>query len=530
MHAISADGAGSRSSSGERGAVELHSLGPETDPSTPADDARASGLALLAVAALLLLGVCQSNFVDPDVWHEIALIRQALQAGQWPTHDELAYTETVDPSIHHEWGTGAVLFALGTTLGGAGLLLLKLALTVGIATACFAAARRAGAGAACFCAVAPVAIFLSWYGFSTVRAQMFTLLFTALLMTCLARDRQGGRRWVFVWVVFHVLWLNLHAGFVVGLVLLACHTIEQVLRRRPVGHLVLLLAAASVLVLANPYGSTYLAFLWHSLRLPRPAIEEWLPAWRAPASVIGVFALSIVLVLYTAARLGLRSLPGVLPLAAAAWAGLSHQRHLSIYAVVWVSLVPAWLEPTPLGHALRELWTRRAARVRAVCAAVALVCVASTLAHRPWRVTVPSQPGDHPDLTYPVGAVAWMQDVGFRGNLEVPFLVGAFVAWKLNPAVRVSIDSRYEVAYPPAALQANLDTYAARPGWEQRLAEDGRTDAVLLPAGGPLATAMPALAGWTRAYRDDAFEVYLRPGLSLPAADRRGQVAVGTFP
>ena len=503
---------------------------PEIETSTAVDADRTARLALLALAALLLLGVCQSNFVDPDVWHEIALIRQARQAGYWPTHDELAYTETVVPSIHHEWGTGAVLYGLGTTLGGAGLLLLKLALTAGIATACVAAARRTGAGAACFSAVAPVAIFLSWYGFSTVRAQMFTLLFTALLMTCLARDRQGGRRWTFAWVVLHVIWLNLHAGFVVGLVLLACHTIEQALRRRPVRHLILLLAATSALVLANPYGSTYLGFLWHSLRLPRPAIEEWLPAWRAPALVIGVFVLSLVLVLYAAARRGLRSLSGVLPLAAVAWAGLSHQRHLSIYAVVWVSLVPAWLEPTPLGVALRELWTRRAARVRAVCAVVALVCAASTLAHRPWRVTVPAQPGDHPDLTYPVGAVAWMQDVGFRGNLEVPFLVGAFVAWKLNPAVLVSIDSRYEVAYPPAALQANLDTYAARPGWEQRLAESGRTDAVLLPADGPLASAMPALPGWTRAYRDDAFEVYLRPGLSLPAADRRGQTAVGVFP
>jgi len=502
----------------------------DSPPSSRSADSRTPAIALLAVAALLFLGVFQSNFVDPDVWHEIALIRQARQAGHWPTHDALAYTETVDPSIHHEWGTGAVLFAAGVGLGGSGLLLLKLALTAGIAIVCLAAARRSGASPACFCAVAPVSIFLSWYGFSTVRAQMFTLLFTALLMGFLARDRQGARRWVFVWALAHVIWLNLHAGFVVGLALLAFHTVEQALRRRPVGHLLLLLAVASALVLVNPYGATYLGFLWRSLSLPRPAIEEWLPAWRAPASVIGVFALSLLLVVYAAARAGLRALSGVLPLAAAAWAGLSHQRHLSVYAVVWVSLVPAWLDRTPLGEALRELFSRRAARVRAVCATVAVVCLAATLSHRPWRVTIPSQPGDHPDLTYPVGAADWMHAVGFHGNLEVPFLVGAFVAWKLNPDVLVSIDSRYEVAYPPAALQANLDTYAARPGWEQRLAEGGRTDAVLLPADGPLASAMPALPGWTRAYRDDAFEVYLRPGLSLPAADRRGQVAAGSFP
>ena len=485
---------------------------------------------LLAIGALLFLGVCQSNFVDPDVWHELALIRQARAEGALPTRDALAYTPTLEPSIHHEWGTGAILFVAATTLGSTGLLLLKLGLTAGIALTTASAARRAGASAAVFCALAPVAIFLSWYGFSTVRAQMFTLLFTALLLVGLARDRDGSWRWVLIYAVLHVLWLNLHAGFVVGLALLGCHTIEQALRRRPIGHLLALLAGCTVLVLVNPYGWTYIEFLWRSLRLERPAIEEWLPTWKAPAAVIGVFGLSIVLVAYAMARLGARQLPGVLPLLAAAWAGLSHQRHLSIYAVVWACLVPGWLDRTALGAALRELWSRRAARVRAACLAVAALCLAASVSQRPWRVTLPSRPGDHPDLVYPVGAVDWMQDVGFRGNLEVPFLVGAFVAWKLNPAVRVSIDSRYEVAYPPEALDANRELYAARPGWELRLAEHPLTDAVLLPAGGPLAAAMPSLSGWSRAYRDDAYEVYLRPGRTLPAADRRGQVDAGRFP
>jgi hypothetical protein len=491
---------------------------------------RTAALGLVALAALLILGVCQSNFVDPDVWHEMALIRQARHDGALPTHDSLAYTRTLNPSIHHEWGTGVMLLVAATSLGGSGLLLLKFGLTAGIAVACVSAARRSGAAAASFCSVAPVAIFLSWYGFSTVRAQMFTLLFTALLMVMLALDRQGKRGWILIWLIAHLIWLNLHAGFVVGLILLGCHTIEQAAHRRPITHLIAGLAAGSVLVLANPYGWTYVQFLSHSLLLSRPAIEEWLPTWQAPVPVVMVFVISLVLILYSIAKLGPRQLPGLLPLLAATWAGLSHQRHLSIYAVVWVCLVPAWLDRTAIGLALDELWTRRPNAVRVVCAAVVAVCFGATLLHEPWRVSIPSQPGDHPDLTYPVGAVAWLDEVHFQGNLEVPFLVGAFVAWKLNPEVRVSIDSRYEVAYPPEALQQNLDTYAARSGWEARLDEQARTDAVLVPAGGPLAEVMPSLAGWTRRYRDDAFEVYLRGGSTLPSTDRRGQVAVGTFP
>jgi len=491
---------------------------------------RAPTLGLIAVSALLALGVFQSNFVDPDVWHELALMRQAWREGALPTRDGLAYTPTIVPSIHHEWGTGAILLAAGSALGATGLLLLKVGLTVGIAAYCFSAARRSGASAATFCSTAPLAVFLSWYGFSTVRAQMFTLLFTAVLMALLARDREGERRWAYIWLPIHVIWLNLHAGFVVGIALLSCHAIEQGLRHRPARHLLVALGASAALVLVNPYGWTYVEFLARSVTLPRPAIEEWLPAWEAPVTVVGLFAMSLLLVAYAAARLGVRSLPGVLPLVAATWAGLTHQRHLSIYAVVWVGLVPAWLDRTPLGVALRDSWSRRANALATVSSVVIAVCVGSTLWQRPWHVSVPSRPGEHPRLTYPVGAVAWLDEVGFRGNLEVPFVVGAFVAWKLNPAVKVSIDGRYEVAYPPEALQRNLDTYAARSGWQQRLEEEGKTDAVLVPVGGPLASALPAESGWSRSYRDDAYEVYFRSGRALPETDRRGQLAVGTFP
>src|SRR6187431_707910 len=104
-------------------------LDPESEPRMSDSTERCSGppavAGLLALAALLFLGVCQSNFVDPDVWHEMALIRQARAEGALPTRDVLAYTPTLEPSIHHEWGTGAILFVAGTVLGATGLLLLK---------------------------------------------------------------------------------------------------------------------------------------------------------------------------------------------------------------------------------------------------------------------------------------------------------------------------------------------------------------------------------------------------------------------
>ncbi len=56
------------------------------------------------------------------------------------------------------------------------------------------------------------------------------------------------------------------------------------------------------------------------------------------------------------------------------------------------------------------------------------------------------------------------------------------------------------------------------------------TDAVLVSTSAPLCEAMPQAEGWTRAYRDDVYEVYVRPGLDLPRVDRRGEAFVGSFP
>ena len=71
--------------------------------------------AALAAASLLLLHICEMNFCDPDMWHEMSLFRQTLIEGSVPTEDRFAYTPTVSPSIHHEWGAGAIFYAVLTT-------------------------------------------------------------------------------------------------------------------------------------------------------------------------------------------------------------------------------------------------------------------------------------------------------------------------------------------------------------------------------------------------------------------------------
>jgi hypothetical protein len=480
-------------------------------------------LALVALAGTLLAG--GTRLIDPDSWHQMALMREALATGTIPRTDPFAYTSSVEPMVHHEWGMGLVQYALVQSLGFPGLALLRDLLALGVGFACLLCARRRGAGHPVLWATLPVAVMMLWVGITTVRAQMFTLLFLAWLLWFLELDRSGRRWWIAPWLVMYVLWANLHGGFVVGVIALALYTLEQGLRRRPVGHLVGILAAMALLVALNPYGIDYYPYLWHGLRMDRPNITEWNPILEASWVIQAAYAVSLVLVAYALWRGGLAKTAGVLFLFAAVYAAAKHQRHVSIYAVAWACYVPAALSVTPLAAMLGRALAPGRRRVAVAASVAALAGIGAYLKGEPWQAQLPAQAEEGALILYPVGAVDYLRGRGFQGNVLTPFSAGAFVTWELYPAVRVSLDGRYEVAYEPELLDQHLEFYRAEGAWE-RLIEDPPADAILALANAPVVAALEQHEGWRRVYRDDAYEVFARAHSALPAEDRRGEQLV----
>ena len=96
------------------------------------------------------------------------------------------------------------------------------------------ALRRASPVVVAFCA--PLAITLADIGFTTIRAGVYTLLLVAIFLTLVNDDRIEPRpaRFLLSYVALVILWINLHGGWVVGVVAVACHALEQALRRRPI--------------------------------------------------------------------------------------------------------------------------------------------------------------------------------------------------------------------------------------------------------------------------------------------------------
>src|SRR6266404_1410749 len=347
-------------------------------------------VAILALGCFLFVGI--STFIDFDCWHQMALAREVFALGGMPLADQFAYTPTVYPVIHHEWGTGVVMYALATHGGLTAVRIAQWFLVLVIAVTCWRLASR-HAGIAVTSALAPLAIIMGWAGLTAIRALLFTMLFVALLLTALDRDREGQRRWISWWLPLHVLWLNLHAGFVVGFALITVHAIEQAVRGERVGHLVGVLLAMMALTAVTPYGTGYYAHVWHALTLDRPLIGEWAPLWSAGAVGVLAYAVSVLLAVYAATKIGLRASVGWPLIAIGAVAALRHQRNVTLYAVMWFCLVPWWVEASEFGTLLRRFWARRSALV--AWSGALVIALAADVRNHVWTLSVPANSGDH---------------------------------------------------------------------------------------------------------------------------------------
>jgi hypothetical protein len=476
------------------------------------------------------LALAMTTDLDPDVFHEMALARAAVQRGAIPKDDLFAYTPTLHPVIHHEWATGFVFYFLTTATGAAGLLTLHYALGAVVLGGITALTRRRGAPWPIVVALLMLAAPLLARGFNTVRAQFLSLALTVILLWFLELDRAGRRWWLWVWLVLHVFWLNCHAGFVVGLGVLGCHLTEEFLRTHQIiWRLAALLTILAALTLLNPYGPAYAEYIWHAVVMPRPLIGEWWPLWQYP-SLLPSFGLTLVLTAYAWWRLGWRRLDGVLIVAIAACLALRHARHAPLYMVIWTIYAAGWLAPTPLAKLLDHLWLRRSAAIAGVFLLLGVTEGIRALHYRPWEIHMPMTPGAKgSQIAYPIGPAEFLRARNFRGNVLAPYAVSAYLSWTLEGRVKVAIDGRYEVAYPLETADQLICFFHAQTGWQTVLTRYP-TDLVLVPRGQRIATAMAQQTAWCVVYQDDAWVIHARPGLDLPAQDRRGQTIVGHFP
>ncbi len=481
----------------------------------------------LIVAVLLSAATALSlNVADPDLWGHVQYGRDALQHGL-PATTTYSYVAEHYPWINHEILAEYALAIIADSGGGAGLLITKCLLGVGVIGAIMLHARRQGAGLIATCSLALlVAITLGnhWSLRPQLGSYFSFMLLLALLSYAFAGwegqwqlpttwlNRLRGEtteqlpleyslsRLKLLWLAppLFMLWTNAHGGFLAGLcvyiaylVLRAC---EAVCRKgRSADGLVLRFGLMAVSAIAatfvNPYGAKFHWWLLDDLKVPRPEIVEW----RAPEFLDTQFLPFWLLLTACIASMVFskrsRDFTHVVIIGLILWQALTHHRHIAFFAIAC-----GWWLPTHWESLLNRLGigrqtegdseatggvtqassanfaaqlTPRMQIVFAVLLALAIGFTGTQL--RPRLITLKVDRDE-----YPVGAFEFIARHELSGKMVCTFNWAqyALAAFATNEAenrrILVQIDGRCRTSYSQSMLDAHFDFLMGPPNAQQR--------------------------------------------------------------
>lgn len=477
----------------------------------------------LAVLFLGLFAMAARNVTDPDVWWHLKTGQYIAEHKSVPHTDPFSYTRAGQPWVAHEWLTELLLYQLERTTGWCGLILIFAAV---LGAAFFLLYLRCGpapyvAGVATLCAAwatAPV-----W----GVRPQVLSLLLTSLWLLILERSERNPK--VLWWTLpLTLLWVNLHAGFALGLALsalfLAGEWIERALGRSQQNAPRLRIAAFILLldfliVPLNPNGLRLFSYPIETLR--SAAMQNYIAEWASPNFHHAEYWPFLLLVLGTFAALSW-SRPQVRPrdlllLLVSLYAGLCSIRMMPLFVFIAVPIVCKRLGNWPRSNSPSR---RPQAASRTLLNGVIVLAMAVFAGVHIAQV-IQRQPQAEMQR-FPARAVAFLQTHSPSGRIFNHYDWGGYLTWRLYPSTRVFIDGRADL-YGQQLLDQFADTYQFKGAWQQTLRR-WSIGTVLVPPDSALAAGLRNAPGWTVAYEDSQAIILIlncppNPILTKPASD-----------
>lgn len=465
------------------------------------------GLLLLIASAFIL----QNNSADRDLWHRLALGQYIFAHYALPQHDVFSYLSESTPLHDHEWGSGALFYALYSLGGGTALVLLKLVtyfatLLLVDRTARTYEKRRTFLALAW---IGLIALALVPSFASTVRCLVFTNFFLALWLYWLVRQRAGHYVPIYYFVLTAIAWANLHGGFVAGLGLISLYAIGEKMNRRPWGDYFPILAFATLATLVNP--STY--HLWIStakaIMAPRALIYEWAPLPLFDFSYFGVKLVAIVVVVtglvIALKRQTIWDWVAIFCVGTTLILAIQHLRHIALFAIVAGVFTYRGLLIVFSG---KPALVPRLKNVLATAALTAIAILGLFLLQNGDRLRFRVSEPD-----YPVRAVTFLNEQGLMGaskRLLVPFNWGSYASWELYPDYLVSLDGRYELVYSQTTYRAVTDFFFNGPQ-PDRILSSHPPDAILLPRNGELEKRLLEKWNFIPVYTDETAMICFPP-------------------
>ncbi len=490
--------------------------------------------------------------VDTDTWWHLRSGQYIVETGSIPRTDPFSFTRAGAPWIDQSWLAQVLLYEVSRRAGVPGLALLVAAL----ATLAFAFVYRQCEGdrflRAFTLILAATVASVIW----AARPQMLSFVLTAVVGYVLYRykrsclppplvregnappslrgRRAGGSGLLWLPLIF-LLWVNLHAGYAAGFILLGCYLIGEVANRLleqrdvpalpwpAIGKLAGVAALSALVIPLNPNGAQMLLYPFKTVNIG--VLQDFIQEWASP-NFHELFQQPFIwLLLAVIVALGLSrraaDITDLLLVGVFAYMGLLAGRNVALFALVAAPVVVRYGDA-----ALRELRRERLARlgilrprpiprlsfIQAALNWLILLLVALAATLKIGMALQPETVEQALMATMPLRAAEYLHDQRPAGPMFNSYNWGGFLIWALYPDYRVFVDGRTDL-YDDAFLRDYLKVITARPGWEEVLERYG-VNLIVIERESVLATFLESgkPGGWRLAYSDDQAVVFVREG------------------
>lgn len=453
---------------------------------------------------------------DPDYWWHQRTGQLILATGQLPRTDPFSFTSAGQPWVTHEWLTEVLFAFIAANVGYVGNVILCGIAAAFTTLAVRGACRLRGLGPHSATAMMLWA-FVIILPLANVRPQLVTMLFLALTSLILTAYLQGEYRKLWLLPPLFILWVNLHGGYVIGLVLLGLtvvgELVSRILRRSgvPLRPLILTTVLASAATLVSPLGLEALRYPFTYAGTGN-ASQRFIAEWQSPDFHNPAFyplAASLLLGLLVGVGRSTRQPTELLWTALFSALALQSIRHTPLYAIVVLPLLGAQL--TTIAPSWPTVLARWRASLQLIPTATGwLFLLIGTAALIGGGATLPLQTGNTPQTTgYPAGAVSYLHEhPETRGNLFNSYSWGGYLIAELYPDRLVSIDGRADV-HGDSTVTQHRAVERLMPGWRDTL-DTWQIGLVLVDRNGPLATALGDDPAWQELYAGDVERLFAR--------------------
>lgn len=454
---------------------------------------------LLLVLLLGVFAMSARNLSDPDVWWHLKTGQYIAEHKSVPHSDPFSYTRAGQPWVAHEWLSELLMYELYRAARWSGLIIFFAAVT---SAALFVLYLRCGRNHLIACIATLFSAFAAQVVWG-VRPQMLSFFLASLWLLILENaERRAAIAW---WTLpLMLLWVNLHAGFALGLVLstlsLAAGGIEVWWQHQDAQKLRLpafILLLDILVVICNPNGVRMYIYPFATLR--SAAMQSFISEWFSPnfhraqywPLLLTVLAVPAVL---ACSRAGVR-LRDLLFLMVSLYGSLCFIRMIPFFVLIAVPVILRSLRSlictsSPKVH----LWSVG----RACGNAVILLSAVIFAGLRTWQVIEYQSVAEVKE--FPSRAVAYLKAHPPSGPVFNHYDWGGYLIWNFGSRLPVFIDGRADI-YGETFLNDFVATYEFSNGWQAHL-ERWKVATVLVPPDSPLAQGLRLSPSWKVSYED----------------------------